>query len=446
MKIGKLFFYDIPYKAWDITRITKCCDIISYMEMNYMKQSLIPKPEIIQKRTFNRSKSDSLKILTLNNEELRTYLHEQISSNPYLMISSSSMDVDNDAYLAYDHNKLSLYDELFQQLQLQTKEYDAQLCEYFMAQLDGNGYFKVGRSELLAGSGCHEDKFQYHLQLLHSLEPIGAFAFDLQDCLRIQCEASEAAASETALILCDYLEDLALRHFDHIMQETQLTLEEIKEGFQFIQHCNPKPTSSYHCEITYMMPEFKIACNEGEIMIQLLNDDLSVQFDTLSSSMEGAALSSFMRSQRDQAKHLMNCIQKRNMTLLQIMQYICDVQQDFFLKHGSLKHLTLDMVAQNCGLHISTVSRAITNKSFEFEHRYYPLKKMLVSGGVKGITQDEIKKRICELIAQEDKKHPYSDEAIRKELERDGIQLSRRAVTKYREASYIFNSNKRKER
>ena len=85
------------------------------------------------------------------------------------------------------------------------------------------------------------------------------------------------------------------------------------------------------------------------------------------------------------------------------------------------------------------------NKSFEFEQHYVPLKQMLTHGGVVGTSQEEIKKRMISIIDNEDKQHPYSDEAIRLQLEEEGIHLSRRVVAKYRESCFIFNSSKRKQ-
>lgn len=408
-----------------------------------MKQSLIPKPELIQKHTFNRAKNESLKILSLNNDELQTYLREQTNQNPYLHMKNN--DVDADAFLEYDHSRPSLYDEIMNQLQLCEDHVNTELCAYLLSQLDSNGYFKVNHKTLYEMSGFPPALLDRHLQLLHTLDPIGAFAFDLKDCLQIQCEADESPASETAAILCEYLEDLALKRMDHIIEETQLSAEEIREGFTFIRSLNPKPAANYATDTVYVMPEFHIENMDGHIHIQLLNDDLSLDMNMEEDTQEHEEMAQFMRAQREQAKAIMNSMQKRNMTLLQIMQYICDVQKDFFLHHGALQHLTLDMVSKQSGLHTSTISRAVTNKSFEFENRYYPLKKMFSSGGASGITQEEIKKRIVNIITAEDRRHPYSDEAIRKMLLDDGIQISRRAVTKYREACYLFNSSKRRQ-
>lgn len=406
-----------------------------------MKQVLIPKQDLALKGSFNRARNESLKILSLTNDELKVYLQEQSNQIPYM--NMAAMDIDSDAFLEYDYYKPSLHDEIMNQLHLMKESFDDEVCEYLLSQLDGNGYFKIHSKELIKQSSYSSYIIQHHIDLLHTIEPYGCFAFDLKDCLQIQCNQSEAAQSETALMLCDHLEDIALKRFDKIMKTCSISHDELLEGIHFIRQCSPKPAANYDNTTTFVNPEFKIEVIDHTINIQLLQDDLAIEFDT-SDHANNQELSKFMKAQRAQVQSIISNIQKRNMTLLQIMQYICDVQKDYFLYHKPVVHLTLEMISKNCGLHISTISRAITNKSFEFEQHYVPLKKMLSSGGVDGVSSDVIKKYIVHFIEQEDAYHPLSDDAIRKLLAEEGITLSRRVIAKYRESCFIFNSSKRR--
>lgn len=126
------------------------------------------------------------------------------------------------------------------------------------------------------------------------------------------------------------------------------------------------------------------------------------------------------------------------------MNEICHVQKNFFIHHGELKHLTLEMVAEKCGLAISTISRTITHKSFEFNNQYYSIKEMFIHSGTFIKNDKAIKKEITQIIEKENKLKPYSDEKIRKLLEEKDIYISRRTVTKYREECFIYNSRQRK--
>lgn len=410
-----------------------------------MKQTLIPKLDVSLKGKFNQAKSQSLKILSCNNDELRVYLNEQMNHNPYLNYTYGS-DVDSDAFLEYDHSSKNLYDEIMEQARLSKYNPNEDICEYLIFQLDSNGYFKCSYQELLKASDYPTDVVKKHIAILRTFEPHGLFAFDLRECLQIQCKLSKLPASDTAFILCSYLEELALHHYDEIIDKTELTLDEIEEGYRFIKTLNPKPAANYISDTIYINPEFKISVDDGKINIQLLNDDLNINFNALEESNESKEIQEFLKVQRAQVQNIMNSIQKRNMTLLQIMQYICDIQKDFFLYRAPIKHLTLAMIANNCNLHISTISRAISNKSFEFNQQYYPLKKMLSNGGIDNISADEIKKKIKFIIDNENKLRPYSDERIKDLLKEEGINISRRSVTKYRESLYIFNSTKRKKK
>lgn len=126
------------------------------------------------------------------------------------------------------------------------------------------------------------------------------------------------------------------------------------------------------------------------------------------------------------------------------MDTLCQIQKDFFLKDGKINYCTLEMVAKQCGLHVSTISRAINQKSFEYNDKYYPIKQLFSHSELKEISAYTIKEKMKEIIENEDKTHPYSDEAIRKILAKENIHISRRTVTKYREQLFYFSAQKRK--
>lgn len=410
-----------------------------------MKQTLKVKLDLSLKQNFNQNKAQSLKILSYTNEELKIYLCEQMEKNPYLNFNFSSYyKEDSDAFLNYNHDTPSLYDEIMEQARVSKYNPVLEICEYLLYQLDSNGYFKISYKDLLSKSPYPKNILKRNLAIVRTFEPHGVFAFDVKDCLKIQCKLSTHKEKEKALILCDYLEELVFGKYQKIKEETGLNELEIQNGYDFIKNLNPKPASNYESNTTYIQPEFLISVEDGEINIKLYNEELSISFNAVQNSFEGEDVKQFLKKQRYEVINIMNSIKKRNMTLLQIMQYICDVQKDFFLQHAGINYLTLDMIARNCNLHISTVSRAISNKSFEFENRYYAIKNLLSSSGVDDISSNEIKMEIKDIIDHEDINKPYSDEKIREILNERGIAVSRRCVCKYRESLFIYNSVKRK--
>ena len=393
-----------------------------------MKQNITIKPELKIKQAFNSQKEQSLKILSYNTKDLKEYLFKQSQTNPFLTYT-----VEADAFLEYDHSTQSLYDKIEAELKSTNQTVSEDLYQHLISQLDSNGYFKSTPSI----SSYSEKQLQQAIYILQRTEPYGCFCRNLKESLKVQCELSENPASETGTILCDYLEDLAQHNYENIMHETDLTLDEIDEGFHFIQTLNPKPAANYSTDAPILQAEIKVMY-DGDFHFEWINQNYSIQFDDTNN------LTKELRALRNEAKQLLNIVQKRNVTLLQIMDTLCHIQKDFFISNSPLNYCTLEMVAKECGLHVSTISRAINQKGFEFNNKYYPIKHLFCHAGVKEITSEKIKQKIKYLIQLEDKTKPFSDESIKKALAKEKINISRRAITKYREQLLIPCASKRK--
>lgn len=404
-----------------------------------MKQKLLPKLDLKQKNTYNTLKANSLKVLSLSTNEMIQYFREYAQYNPSFGFVSNQ-ESDADAFLQYDTSQPSLYDEIIKQLSFY--DYDPELIDSFFSEIDSNGYFKKDYASLKSENKVSQAQFDAHLSLLRNCEPYGCFAFSLKDCLQLQCLHSDSLKKDLAYQLCEHLEDAALRRFDKIADILQVNEDEIVEAFHFIQTLNPKPASSYSTLSTYLSAEFIIEVNQQTIDIKMTEDDFHLELNEFES--ENKEYQAFMKKQLSEARQMMAAYEKRKLTLMMIMKAICEIQKDFFLTHKPLVHCTLEMVAKKTGLHISTVSRAISQKSCEFEHQYYPLKYFFVSGGSCSHTKKEIKEAILEILKNEKKDHPYSDMKIKKELEKKGIVIARRTVAKYREQLYLFNSSQRR--
>lgn len=403
-----------------------------------MEQKLLLKPDIKQKSNFHSAREQALQILQMNQQDLQMYIREQADHNPFLVMNT--IGEDSDIFDVYSP-KQSLSDALYDQLCYIEKPYKEDIVDYLLSRLNSNGYFKVSLEQLILGSCFSQKEIIKTIAVLQRLEPIGCFCFSLKECLQIQCEMHEEACSETGYILCDYLEDLALHRFALIEEKTQLSYEEIEEGFHFIQGLNPKPASNYATQSMMMIPEIRVKVEGEHLVLETVQDMFRLQLEE-----EIEPHHERLKRQRQEAMLIMNSLQKRKMTILQIMQFLVEKQKAFFLEKKPLCYCTLQEVAKACGLHASTISRAIQNKCFDFQTTYYPIKYLLVHGGDKTHNSNEIKNRIKKLIETEDKMHPYSDECLRKLLEKEGIMISRRTVSKYREACLLFNASQRKQR
>lgn len=399
---------------------------------------MLLKPDIKQKSNFHSAREQALQILQMNQQDLQMYIREQADHNPFLVMNT--IGEDSDIFDVYSP-KQSLSDALYDQLCYIEKPYKEDIVDYLLSRLNSNGYFKVSLEQLILGSCFSQKEIIETIAVLQRLEPIGCFCFNLKESLQIQCEMHEEACSETGYILCDYLEDLAFHRFAQVEVKTGLSLEEIEEGFAFIQGLNPKPASNYATQSAVILPEIRVKLVQGHLVLETVQEIFRLQLEE-----DMGTHHEYLKRQRKEATLIMNSIQKRKMTIMQIMEFLVDKQKAFFLEKKPLCYCTLQDVSKACGLHVSTISRAIQNKCFDFQTTYYPIKYLLVHGGDKTHNSNEIKNRIKKLIETEDKMHPYSDECLRKLLEKEGIMISRRTVSKYREACLLFNASQRKQR
>lgn len=404
-----------------------------------MKQKLIPKQTQLQKLNIHKGVQTSLGILSMSNEALKVYLNERLSSLPYVSYAHSNEE--SDLYLNYAQKEENLYEVISSQIPYSKSKLNRDLCDYLIFQLDSNGYFKISEEELFLNSPFPKKMTIEHIHTLQQFEPLGCFSFSLAHCLKLQC-TQDTPISLHAYILCDYLEEIVKGKFQEICEQTHLDLQQIQEAFLYIQSLNPKPAANYACFAAYSQPEFKISIIDHKIKIELDHEDFELVFDT-QNYHESKEIQDFLKQQRLETERLIDDLKRRKTTLLQIMQIICDEQKDFFLNDAPLHHLTLEMIAKKAGVHPSTVSRAIANKTFEFNHQYYPLKKMLNRGGTTS-PEEFIKERISFHIKNEDAHHPYSDEQLRKLLIKENIEVARRTITKYRESMHILSSTYRR--
>lgn len=386
----------------------------------YTESKMKPQLKItqtVQNRKFNRKRDTFNHILTMNQSELSYYLKQTSYQNPYLIFDSNS-----EVFEALNQSAPKLIDEILFQVHTHPFDIEDDLIAYLISKLNSNGYFKENLEEIINKCLFSKEDIINAINVLQTLEPIGCFCFDLKESLKVQCEMSQEAESETAYLLCDYLEEIAYNKIKDIEQALNLPFDEIMEGIRFLRQLNPKPASNYATTSIVLNPEVKISVEDDTLKIELLKQDFSLSLLEQNSNNE----------LYNQASEIIACVNSRNQTLLKIMEVVCTIQKDYFLNNCPLKPCTLSQVSKTMDCHVSTISRAIMTKSFEFNHRYYPIRSLFVRS-----EQELVKDKIKELIENEDKMKPLSDAKIQSLLEQDHIKVSRRVVTKYREQCKI---------
>ncbi|WP_395140063.1 RNA polymerase factor sigma-54 [Schlegelella aquatica] len=361
---------------------------------------------------------------------------------------------------------ISLQDHLRQQLMgMRLAPVDAAAVMVLIESLDEDGYLADSLEEIaerLAGDDAEAreellERLQCALKWLQSLEPTGVGARNLSECLCLQLQAlPRSEAQVVATLICKHhLETLARRDIKKLMASTGAGEETIKEAQSLIVSLEPKPGRPFtRAEANVVVPDvivqkvgrqWKVVLNP-DVMPRLRINDLYAQALKQQRAHEGAqALSARLQ----EARWFMKNIQQRFETIQRVAQAIVERQKNFFT-HGeiAMKPLVLREIADELGLHESTISRVTTAKYMAtpfgtFELKYFFGSSLNTEAGGNA-SSTAVRALIKQLVASEDPKKPLSDSQISEMLGEQGIQVARRTVAKYREALKIAPANLRK--
>ncbi len=303
------------------------------------------------------------------------------------------------------------------------------------------------------------------LKIIQQLDPPGIASRNLQECLIAQCKAilKPTHSQQIALrVLIEAFDEFSKKHFKDVIKKLNITEEELKDAIESIKKLNPKPGNGFsYPGSSTIIPDFIIDRDEetGELQITL-NDTtippfkISALYDMLKKEAKEKKYNKetrhWIRSKYEDAKFLMQVVQQRRATMLKVMGAIAGIQKDFFSKGPKyIKPLIYADISNLTGLDISTVCRIVNNKYVQTNFGTYELKyffsEALPNDEGEEVSTTIIKNRIKELIEQENKQNPLSDEAIADKLKEDGYNVARRTVAKYREQMKISVARLRKE-
>ncbi|MEW5783516.1 MAG: RNA polymerase factor sigma-54 [Bacillota bacterium] len=331
------------------------------------------------------------------------------------------------------------------------------IAAYLVGNLDQNGYLRGDLEELAQALGVALDELEAVLEIVQDLDPRGIACRNLQECLLIQLSNLESPPQLAVEIVKHYLPAAADGRFRHIAARLACEPLEVQEAVDFIRTLNPKPGSVFGegSETRYIIPDI-IAEKVGEEYVVIFNDSGAPQLaispfyqKLLKNGGKDEQLSTYIKGKFEKAYWLIRSIEQRRLTLYKVSQKIIEIQQSF-LEQGikQLKPLTLKEVAQQVGVHESTVSRATNNKYIQTPRGLFPLKFFFSSGlsgeGGEDYSSHCIKTYLRELITAEDPRNPLSDQLLTEALQERGIIISRRTVAKYREELSIPASYKRR--
>lgn len=354
--------------------------------------------------------------------------------------------------------KPTLEGHLFWQLRLSTlSEPQKEIGEAIIGNLSSSGYLQATLEEIAEMSNASPEEVRVVLERVQQFDPVGVAARDARECLLVQLKNLHYDRDPVLLELVQsHLEDLEAKRYKPLLRKFKLDMEELKEYLVVIQSLDPLPGASFGGgEPTFVSPDVFVYKMGGEFVILLNEDGLpQLQLSSLCqmdmtpvSDKEKEYCTEKMRS----ASWLIKSLYQRQRTLYKVMESIVRHQQAFF-EDGvtKLAPLILKDIADDIGMHESTVSRITTNKYVATPHGIFELKFFFNSGleldDGSQVGSESVKALIKKFIAEEDVKAPLSDERIGEMLkERLKVNIARRTVAKYRTALDIPSSSRRKE-
>lgn len=358
----------------------------------------------------------------------------------------------------------SLAEHLAWQLRFRDlNETDQQIAAVIIGNLGVDGYLQDSIEEIAANAGVSVEDVIRVLHVIQECDPSGIAARDLCECLLLQLRHQgldnpaihDPLLSLAGKIVQDHLPALETRRFERLAKDLSVTIEEVAQAVKLITSLDPKPGRDFgEGDVRYVTEDVYVH-KVGEEWVVTLNEEglprLKVSASYRRLLAEGGEAKDYIQEKLRAAAWLIKSIHQRQRTLLLVAQSLAKFQQDF-LTYGvsHMRPLVLRDVAEDVGIHESTVSRAIANKYIATPRGIYPLKKFFTTGlkgrqGQQDVASESVKERIREMIANEDPAHPLSDEEIAKTLTRDDVTIARRTVAKYRESMNILPSAKRKQ-
>lgn len=446
-----------------------------------------------QKLVMTQQMQMSIKMLQMSSLELNEYVDKEVTENPLLEkeynekseVSEKNDNIDYKElikYLDFDNyshgshytdedeevspfNFISREESLIEYLTNQIGEISMEsstreACEYIIENLDNRGYLPDSIEEIANQLGVEDNEVSKALKIVQSLEPSGIAARNLVECLKLQLGRNNIDDEKLIYIIDNRLNDIAENKYNVIAKELNITPREAQEYGDMIKKLEPKPSRGFYTgdETKFITPdafiqkldgEFYIIMNEGATPKLSINDTYK---NIIKNKLtEDSQAEEYVKNKLNNAMFVIKSIEQRKNTLYSVLKEIVNYQREYFEKGTRyLRPMTLKDIADKINMHESTVSRAIREKYIYTDRGIVKIKDLFTTAitAVKNKDEDmsssSVKESIKELIDNEDRKNPLSDQKICDVLNSKGMNISRRTVAKYREEMNISASSKRK--
>ena len=347
---------------------------------------------------------------------------------------------------------------------------DVEIAEFIIGNIDDRGYLTCSSEEMSeAMGGVSVEDVERVLAVVQSFDPPGIAARDLRECLLIQLERRVDAGRDVAIqVVRQHMEDLTKRRFSRITRGLGISDEEFKMALALIEQLQPKPGSTsvsdysglltLDTDVPYITPDLIVEKAGDEWIVSLTDGKLpslriNVAYAKLLKDGSGGngadETRTYVSKKLNDARWLINAINQRRATMMKVANYLVRAQIDWFengLAH--MKPMVLQDVADAVSMHVSTISRVSNGKYMQTPHGVFELKYFFDSKVQRDDGEDvsarSVKERIAEMVSEEDKSNPLSDQEIADVLREEGLKIARRTVAKYRDQLKINSQRYRK--
>jgi RNA polymerase sigma-54 factor len=331
--------------------------------------------------------------------------------------------------------------------------------------IDEDGYLRADPATLsdkLAAEQltADDETLESVIEAIQALEPTGVGARDLRECLLLQLRAEERSGHDVSKpreLVSQHLREIELNRLPAIAKRTGWSIETIKQAIEALSHLNPRPGLSIATQTAPVIsPDVIVQLDEnGQVVVTMADSHLPALMindyyaEQARNRRTDRDTKQFLKKNIRSAQWIIEAIAQRRHTIRRVTEEIFKVQREFLdVGREALKPLPMAEVAEKVGVHVATVSRAVSDKYAQTPRGIYPL-RMFFSGGTttaegQEMSWDAVKARLREIVDAEDKSNPLNDDQLAEALKRGGIDIARRTVAKYRNAMNIPSARQRK--
>lgn len=366
----------------------------------------------------------------------------------------------NEEIMNYE-NVLKTTQTLHDHLSWQVKMYgfgdeEELVADALISYIDDDGYLNISLEEIAETENFNLEDLKLTLESIQEFDPPGVGARDLKECLIIQARHLEEDTNDLIDLINNHLKDLEKKNYEAIAKGLNRDVQEVVEMCKIIYSMDPKPGRAYMIDDTqYVTPDVYVY-KVGDDYVVSMNDEglprlkiSNFYKNMLKVKDKGDKTQEYVQEKLRAAVWLIKSIHQRQRTIYKVVESIVKHQKEFFNKGASfIKPMVLRDIAADIGMHESTVSRVTTAKYVHTPQGIYELKYFFNSGinttDGESLASESVKLKIKDLVAKENVKSPLSDQKIVDLLKKDGIEIARRTVAKYRDLLKILPSSRRK--